>query len=841
MAGIKVPQHGIFKISTDELKHYKWNMTLSYKQALLQEEVVLLFEGQAFRSIARILNKPSTKVNYYEYVLALVVNKKSDFKRAEKGFFLNGKKFKRFVGTNGGLKGDTVLFISEDIHDILYKVSECNRNQDIPFIPAKLEAYRALFFSASQEIVSPKGILVVKDCTTKFKDTVITLKEVEGVGEPVREVGEQELENNVSDGFSICSIGFMEKIQEKLSLDYIPSGVCLRNAWFKGMLYPFPISEFIEKYGNENYEVEDIWGNKIDIRNVELITTESSLKLWKAYKSIDDYIDSYKSNGFEFSVTKIAPKILENQREVNYQYLQSYDFTDEDVKEISDPTINYLKKCMCGDYTQTVKFLGIDGDLKDNSWQQALATNEYMLNDPYVIDSVHKMIKKKINNAKIGKLKLHGNYQIISGDPFSLMQSICGLEVTGILKRGEVYSKYWNELNVKEICLFRSPMTSHNNIRKCTLNNSEEAKYWYRFMNVIMIINGWDSFCIAENGADFDGDLAYSTENQTILHKHRVLPAIQCVQKNAEKIFVTEESVFKSNLNGMGNKVGSITNKVTNMKEVQSHFEKGSKEYEIMEYRMECGQLYQQNEIDKIKGIIFNPMPATWYDIMKCTDSEFDKSLCANKKPYFFIYVYPSLKKEYENYLRDIENNCIKNFGVSLNELLQKDFKTPEEVKFIYWYNKKMPLGFGKCAMNNICTYVESQFKNYKSELKAKSSFDYNILKTNRRCSEAHREELYNLSQLYIQRLRKFKNKQNLDDGLDTTEDYKINREAFRAEFKKEAINICPNDDERLNIILDMCYGCKNNRQFCWDVIGDLIIKRLQEIKEGSNDKFNNE
>ena len=378
MAGIKVPQHGIFKISTDELKHYKWNMTLSYKQALLQEEMVLLFEGQAFRSIARILNKPSTKVNYYEYVLALVVNKKSDFKRAEKGFFLNGKKFKRFVGTNGGLKGDTVLFISEDIHDILYKVSECNRNQDIPFIPAKLEAYRALFFSASQEIVSPKGILVVKDCTTKFKDTVITLKEVEGVGEPVREVGEQELENNVSDGFSICSIGFMEKIQEKLSLDYIPSGVCLRNAWFKGMLYPFPISEFIEKYGNENYEVEDIWGNKIDIRNVELITTESSLKLWKAYKSIDDYIDSYKSNGFEFSVTKIAPKILENQREVNYQYLQSYDFTDEDVKEISDPTINYLKKCMCGDYTQTVKFLGIDGDLKDNSWQQALATNEYM-------------------------------------------------------------------------------------------------------------------------------------------------------------------------------------------------------------------------------------------------------------------------------------------------------------------------------------------------------------------------------------------------------------------------------------------------------------------------------
>ena len=38
-------------------------------------------------------------------------------------------------------------------------------------------------------------------------------------------------------------------------------------------------------------------------------------------------------------------------------------------------------------------------------------------------------------------------------------------------------------------------------------------------------------------------------------------------------------------------------------------------------------------------------------------------------------------------------------------------------------------------------------------------------------------------------------------------------------------------DEERLNIVLDMCYGCKNNRQFCWDVVGDLIIRRLEELE----------
>ena len=839
MAGIKVPQHEIFKISTTELKHYNWELNISYDQAIFQEEVVPLFQCQAFRSIAKILGKQPTQIKYYDYVMALIVDNKSDFYRAEKGFILNGKRFKRFVGTTGGLKNNTVLFVSEDIYDLLYEKSECNRNKDVKFIPAKLEAYRALFFSASQEIISPSKILVVKDCITSFEDEVIELKEVKKE-EPLKEIKTTIINNTVSDGFSICTIEYMKKIQEKLELDYIPSGVCLRNAWFKGMLYPFPIIEFIEKYNNGKYEIEDIWGNIIDIREVEMITTESSLKLWKCYDSVENYMSSYKKSGFEFSVTKISPHILEDNREVNYQYLQSYDFDDKDIEDLCNPTIDYLKNCMCGDYNQTIKFLGIDGNLKDNSWQQALFTSDYMLNDPYVIDSVHKMIKKKINNAKIGKLKVNGNYQLASGDPFALMQSLCGLEITGILKKNEIYSKYWNDKKIDEVCVFRSPMTSHNNIRKCKLNNSENAKYWYKYMNTIMIVNGWDTLCIALCGCDFDSDILYSTNNKTLLKKHIELPAIQCVQKNAEKKIVKEKQVVKSNLNGMGNKVGSITNRVTNMKEVQSHFIKGSEEYDIMDYRMECGQLYQQNELDKIKGIVFSPMPSVWYNIKNCK-TNLDKSLCADKKPYFFIYVYPSLKKEYENYLKDVENNCIKTFGITLNEMISKENKNEDEKSFILWYDKKMPLGFGKCSMNNICNYVELQFKNYKSELKAKKTFDYNILKTSRRCSEKHREELYNLSQLYVQRLRKFKNKQNFDYDSNTEEDYKLSRDFFRKEFKTKAIELCPNDDERLNIILDMCYGCKNNKQFCWDVIGDLIIKRLKEIKETNDGKFDNE
>lgn len=840
MAGIKVPQHEIFKISTTKLKYYNWDLHISKKEAFALEEIVPLFQGQSFRSIAKILELIPKNVDYTKYICALVIDKKADFKRAtsKKGFKVNGIKFKRFVGTTGGLKGNTVLFINEEIYDKLYEISECKRNKNIPFIPAKLEAYRALFFSSSQEIISPKKILVVKDCITKFKDNIIRLDDSDETQEPKMEyLNDVELENNVSDGFNLCTYEYMKKVSEKLELDYVPSGVCLRNAWLKGMLYPFPIIEFFEKY-YDGYIVKDIWGNDIDIREVEMILTESSLKLWKCYDSIDHYMNAYKECGFEFAVTKISPHELEDERELNYQYLQSYDFSDEDIKELCDPTIKYLKDSMCGDYEQTIKFLGIDGDLNDNSWQQALYTNKYMMNDPYIIDSVHRYIKKKINNAKIGKLKVNGNYQIASGDPFALMQSICGLEVTGLLKAEECYSKYWIDKNVNELVIFRSPMTSHNNIRKCKIANNDEVKYWYQYMDTIMIINGWDTFCMAENGCDWDGDLLYSTNNPVLIRKHIKLPAIQCVQRNTEKIFPTEKDIIQSNLNGMGNKVGSITNRVTAMKEVQSRFPKDSEEWKIMDYRMGCGQLYQQNELDKIKGIDFKPMPKSWYNFKEC-ENDLDRSLCADKKPYFFIYIYDYIKSDYDNYIKNNNDKCLRRFNMNYKELLSKENKTEDEENFIYWYNKQMPVGLGECAMNKICWYVEEQFKNYKINLKHSSDFDYNVLKVNRRCTEKHRQELFELMELYIQKIREYKSNKNKKKKSNNSdkEDKSNNRGYIKKTFKKMAKDICPNDDERLNIVLDMCYGCNNNRQFCWDVIGDLIIKRLEELK---NDATNN-
>ena len=846
MAGISVPQYEIFKIGTNKLKYSNWDLQITKEDAFKYQELISLFEAQEFRIMAnKILEKPIRSIDFSKIFMQVVVDKKSDFARAtgKKGVTINGVNYKRFVGTTGGLKNNTLLFCNSQYIDKLNELCECKRNPDTKLVPAKYEAYKALTCSASQPICDPHGILVVKDCITQYFADVISLDDGGDSKEPTREIIKNKpLENNVSDGFNLCTIQYMQRVAESLGLDYIPGGVCLRNAWLKGMLYPFPIYEFIEKYNNGNYMIEDIWGNMQDIRQCEMIVTESSLKLWGAYDNIEQYVNAYKECGYGFSVTKISPHVLEEQRELNYQYLQSYEFTDEDIEELCAPTIKYLKDAMCGDYSSTIKFLGINENTDVNSWQRALYTSEYMLGDPYIIDSVHRYIKKKMNDAKIGKLFVNGNYQIASGDPFALMQSICGLEVTGLLKANECYSKFWIDKNEDEIVLFRSPMTSHNNIRMCNINNSDECQYWYQYMNTIMIINGWDSFCMAENGEDWDSDLNFSTNNPVMKRRYRYLPAIECVQRNAEKIVVTEAAVKKTNKAGMGNQVGTITNYVTSMMEVQSHFEKDSPEYKELEYRIECGQLYQQNELDKIKGIIAKPMESSWYNLGACGENKYLQSLCAYRKPYFMIYVYDETKRQYKQYIKESNAKCYAIYKCSIEDLYNKDSLTKEQEDFLFWYERKMPVGTGNCSMNQICKYVESQLDGYKSQLHKNSSFDYNILKVKRRCTEEHRQALRELEQYYCECIKEYKKKQGKEKGIQLNRtdifdkqdefDKYYQRASMVEMFKKKAEEICPNDDERMNIILDMAYGYKGNRQFCWDCIGELIIKRLEEMEE---------
>ena len=128
--------------------------------------------------------------------------------------------------------------------------------------------------------------------------------------------------------------------------------------------------------------------------------------------------------------------------------------------------------------------------------------DQRMIDDPYVQSTIYGLIKNRIDEAKVGVLKVHGNYSICSGDPYLLCQSIFSMEKTGLLKAGEIYNKYWVDSGSEDLLCFRSPMSSANNIKLVHPVRNEEIDHWYQYMNTCTIFNSWDTIAAALNGMD---------------------------------------------------------------------------------------------------------------------------------------------------------------------------------------------------------------------------------------------------------------------------------------------------------------------------------------------------
>lgn len=632
-----VCQKYIYKIHSSRLRKARWKLVLPLDEARRNDEMISLADSQVLRWIdelnglvgadetARhikseikrlrreensIRNRRAIKelyarldlLQYKPDYMCLIIDKEKDYYKACRGFTVNGIRYKRLLGTNGGIKNSTIVFVSERLADELKRRIDNDRDSDKKLVTAKLEAYKALTCSASTPVSMPNGILVVNDCNTKFKSDILYLTD-ECDGEPVMEERRgEEIEMDASDGYGLMCPALAERWSGELGLDYTVSGVNTRFSFEKGMVFTFDFRDFADKIAGGKYIVKDAWGDNVDIRSVELILTTSMVKLWDSYESCEDYIQKSVSNGYTFGVAKTCPKKLENERNLNYQFIQSFDLSDGDIEELIAPTMNEIKDVLHGDWRKTVLFLKGAGlnesniDHIDDDFIKAVMIDRRMIDDPFVQSTIYQLIHNRINEAKVGVLKVHGNYSIVSGDPFALCQSIFGLDVTGLLKSGEIYNKYWADAGVERLVCFRAPMTCHNNVRAVRPVDREDASYWYRYMTTPTIFNAWDTAASALNGMDYDGDLVMLTDNRILVERQMEQPALMCAQRKADKKISTDDDFIRSNIESFGNDIGRTTNWITSMFEVQSHFEKGSREYNALAYRIRCGQLYQQNK-----------------------------------------------------------------------------------------------------------------------------------------------------------------------------------------------------------------------------------------------------
>ena len=855
-----------FKLHTSYLAKNNWDLTLPLKEARKSATtIVTVNDSQVLRWIEELNgtqdadarakeirekinalklkngNKKEMSALYdqlYELqfqqdYLLLIIDKKSDYSRANKGFTINGIEYHRLLGTAGGIKQSTIVYVSTRLYPEIKKRIDNGRNMTTPFVAAKLEAYQALACSGSIPVSWPKGIIVVPDCMTTFKADVISIDDNDSsIEEPKMEfIHDKIIENDASDGCGMMLPALSKRWNGELggNPEEILSGINSRCAWTKGMIFTFDFIEFAEKVAH-SYIVKDAWGQERDIRDAELILTTSMLKLWDSYESFETYYQNCMLNHYQFSVAKTTPHEMDKHRSLNYQFIQGYQLTDEQIHELISPTVDEIKDIMGMDWRKSILYLcgcnlNEKNVFKTDYVAQALMVCPDMINDPFIRNKIKKMIAKRIRQAKIGVLTVEGNFAIMCGDLYALSQSMFGLEITGLLGAGELYHKFWRDKNVQEVVCFRAPMTSHNNVVKQRISYSEDTGYWFRYIDNAVIINAWDTLCMSCNGADLDGDLLFTTNNKVLVENHRKLPPIDCVQKQSSKIIPTEKDIITSNKGGFGDKIGSTTNLTTSQISLQASFDPDSDEYKELEYRILCGQQYQQNAIDKIKGIVARDMPKTWYvkAANRINDDDSDKviakkefynRICSNKKPYFFMYNYTNLKTEYDKYVKNTDESVRIRFGKTLNELLNSEVLTEQEADFVEMFYRYAPLDMSPGTINRICWAIEKEFDG--SNTTSFSNFDPSILKSG---VTYKKSDYCKVSAIYKEYLDTLKciadSREEVDSAL------------IMEFFKSECVKTGLDDIVLCEILIDLCYTSNKNKQLLWDAFGDIVVKNL--------------
>lgn len=239
-------------------------------------------------------------------------------------------------------------------------------------------------------------------------------------------------------------------------------------------------------------------------------------------------------------------------------------------------------------------------------------------------------------------------------------------------------------------------------------------------------------------------------------------------------------------------------------------------------------------------------MPSSWYsardNIVKDDDNdeivaqkEFNQKIVAANKPYFMVYVYPSLKTRYNTYVKNNNYGAIMRFAgydiSGIDELRSFEPKTKDMEEYLDYFDKFLPVGKNPCVVNRICWIFEDAFNSYLSKKDIPRQFDYEILKSDTTYSKRDYADVLSVYQDYQREIDNYM-KRKRTEKIDS-DSYDNERDRFVQSFKRRCEEICSNEEELCNIVLDICYQSEKSKQFAWDVCGDVILKNL--LRNNSN------
>ena len=537
------------KLTSALLKEYKYNLDISFEDCLRSGLIVSLADSQMLKSTRditgqkidrvqleewyserdRIKKRKNTKENrarlkelqqniydmmYIPEYITVVMESIKDYERMyKKGFVFNGKTYKRFSCSASQARVSTIVFVDEKIKPELKRRLDNGRDLQHLLAPSKYNAYFGLYSSATKQVTKPRFCIVPDYEETQKVDVEFVIEQPVDFDDII-EPRTIDMEFNRFDGSGLISPQMAVQWGKDLGEDYTPCQFCIRCAFTKGMVNEFDFLQWCEEVNGGNYEITDVYGNKRDLREIDVILTAGMAKLWDSWESQESFEDNCKNNEIFWGVTKYAPKEDKRVLTTNYQFLQTLNLNDDMIADLCKDTVDYIKGVSYDNIYYSMLFMmGENGtqesverfmESSDNYWLKSLILNNTLINDKYSKEKIRDMIVRKIELACLGKLVTQGNFQCIVPDSYAFMQAMFKLPVTGLLKAGEMYSQFWNNRGVNKVDTMRSPLTHFSEHYVVDLKKNEDTEKWFRYSYSGFIVNAHDEHTLRWAGSDYD-------------------------------------------------------------------------------------------------------------------------------------------------------------------------------------------------------------------------------------------------------------------------------------------------------------------------------------------------
>ena len=459
--------------------------------------------------------------------------------------------YKMLYRSTGKAKKGSCMFIRDKLYkkaiDFLYMGIKLQKNN--PMI-VEVSAYAPLISSAivGKIKINPKNILILKDIERFFHTNVVSIETDENRHCIAKQINNYQLKNTLFDGQAL--------IDSSIFPEWGNGYILLRHHFCKMAAFKCNMQQYFMDYYGDSYPtatVKDMFGNDHYVKDVELVTTDNSMKWIKFDKSYDYWCNYVYANNCMFGIVKTAHESkLGDVQKMSYQMVNSLDETimDNVVKD-STNYVNQLKR----DNEAFLQYLDKNKNYS-NDFEALIALceqNPDFTRSSYFRSRKRKIIENYTLNLKSGKVLQNAENLVIVGSPFAMLmyaatgrEEMVDTDTTFLQEHGAIQCYTERFLDNEYLAFFRSPFNSKNNLTYLHNVYSPFFKTYFDFGKQIIAVNmiGTD-FQDRNNGSDQDSDSGYTTNQPDIVeHARKCYASYPTIVNNIPK----DKNIYENNM-----------------------------------------------------------------------------------------------------------------------------------------------------------------------------------------------------------------------------------------------------------------------------------------------------